>query len=200
MAAGIKTLRYSLNIEKLRKILENKGIEINEGLTDEEFEKIESFYNIKFPQVLRILYKAFLPNLYNWRDFSEDNVNKIKNYLAMPIEGIIFDIEYNNFWLDCFGEKTGDKEKDKAKALEYMKNAKEEDLPKLIPIYSHRYVPSFPDNIDVPILSVHQTDIIYYGRNIEDYFEHEFDSNYKAEQESADTGIIQVPFWSKLVC
>lgn len=190
----------SLNIEKLRKILENKGIEIYEGLTDEEFEKIESFYNIKFPQVLRILYKAFLPNLYNWRDFSEDNVNKIKDYLAMPIEGIIFDIEYNNFWLDCFGEKTGDKEKDKAKALEYMKNAKEEDLPKLIPIYSHRYVPSFPDNIDVPILSVHQTDIIYYGRNIEDYFEHEFDSNYKAEQESVVTGIIQVPFWSKLVC
>ena len=43
-----------------------------------------------------------------------------------------------------------------------------------------------------------QTDIIYYGKNIENYFEHEFDNNYNPEQESADLGIIEIPFWSKL--
>ena len=71
----------SFNIEKIRNILENKGIEIYDGLSEEEFEKIENFYNIKFPNVLRILYKSFLPNLYNWRDFSKNNVKNIKQYL-----------------------------------------------------------------------------------------------------------------------
>ena len=188
----------SFNIEKIRHILENKGIEIYDGLSEEEFEKIENFYNIKFPKVLRILYKSFLPNLYNWRDFSENNVKNIKQSLYWPIEGILFDIENNNFWMDCFGEKTGDIQQDKAKAKDYLKNANEEEVPKLIPIYSHRFVPSFPDSIDVPIFSVMGTDIVYYGKNIEEYIEHEFDSNYNPEQESADIGVIQVPFWSKI--
>ena len=188
----------SLKIEKIRQILENKEIEILNGLSDEEFEKIEKFYNIKFPKVLRILYKSFLPNFYNWRDFSENNVKKIKNYLNMPIEGILFDIENNGFWMDCFGEKTENPEQNKAKAEEYLKNAKEEEVPKLIPIYSHRYVPSFPNSIDVPIFSVMGTNIVYYGKNIEEYIGHEFDNNYNPEQESADIAIIQVPFWSKI--
>ena len=45
----------SLNIEKLREILKNKGIQIYEGLTEEEFEKIEKVYLIKFPKVLRLI-------------------------------------------------------------------------------------------------------------------------------------------------
>ena len=68
----------SLNIEKLREILKNKGIQIYEGLTEEEFEKIEKVYLIKFPKVLRLLYKSFLPEFYNWRDFSKEKVSKIK--------------------------------------------------------------------------------------------------------------------------
>ena len=47
----------SLNIEKLREILVNNEIKIDKGLTDEELEKIEKFNSIKFPQVLRLLYK-----------------------------------------------------------------------------------------------------------------------------------------------
>jgi len=189
----------SLNVDKLRTILENNGIQIYEGLTEEEFYKIESFYSIKFPKVLRILYKSFLPNFYNWRDFSDENVEKIKLYLNMPIEGIKFDIKYNNFWLECFGEKTGDIENDISKAEEYMKNAKEEEVPKLVPIYSHRYVPCFPEIIDVPVFSVHQTDIIYYGYNLEDYFEKEFNKNFSNQNENPDIGTKEVPFWSKLV-
>ena len=115
----------SINVEKIRQILENKGIEIHNGLSDEEFEKIEKFYNIKFPRVLKILYKSFLPNLYNWRDFSKNNVKNIKQYLNWPIEGILFDIENNNFWMDCFGEKTGDIQQEKAKAKDYLKNYNE---------------------------------------------------------------------------
>ena len=189
----------SLNIEKLREILVNKDIKIDKGLTDEEFEKIEKFYSIKFPQVLRLLYKSFLPEFYNWRDFSEENVSKIKYALNAPIEGIKFDIIHNNFWLECFGEKTGNKENDLNKAVEYMTNANEEEIPKLIPVYLHRYIPCFPDIIEVPVFSVHQTDIIYYGYNLEDYFEREFNKNFSYKNENPDIGAKEVPFWSKIV-
>ena len=164
----------SINIENIREVLIKNNIKLYEGLTDEEFEKIENFYSIKFPISLRALYKSFLPEFYNWRDFSEENVNKIKHYLNWPVEGILFDIKMNGFWKKCFGPWTDDINENIKNALEFLENSNNETVPKLIPIYSHRYVPCYPDIIDVPVISVYQTDIIFYGDNLEDYFKKEF--------------------------
>ena len=49
----------SINIERIKEILVKHNIQLFEGLTDEEFDKIESFYSIKFPSSLRLLYKSF---------------------------------------------------------------------------------------------------------------------------------------------
>jgi hypothetical protein len=47
-------------------------------------------------------------------------------------------------------------------------------VPKLIPIYGHRYVPTV-NGVDNPsIFSVYQTDVIYYGIDLENYFRIEF--------------------------
>ena len=40
---------------------------------------------------------------------------------------------------------------------------------KLLPIYGHRYMPMILQK-DPPIISIHDVDIIYYGENLEDYF------------------------------
>ena len=124
----------SINIERIKEILVKHNVQLFEGLTDEEFDKIESFYSIKFPSSLRLLYKSFLPSFYNWRDFSEENVKYIKMRLQRPYEGIIFDIKMNNFWIKCFGEKTNDMNKNIKIALDYLNNSKNEIVPKLIPI------------------------------------------------------------------
>ena len=189
-------------------------VKLYEGLTDEEFDKIEKFYSIKFPISLRTLYKSFLPEFYNWRDFSEENVEKIKNKLNWPIEGILFDIEMNGFWKKCFGKWTDDINENKKKALEYLKNADNEQVPKLIPVYSHRYVPCYPDIMDVPVISVYQTDIIYYGYNLENYFQKELypikknsleeylksiiEANSIAK-EPADLHYKEIPFWTEII-
>ena len=164
----------SINIESIRKTLIQNNIKLYEGLTDEEFEKIENFYSIKFPISLRALYKSFLPEFYNWRDFSQENVNKIKYYLNWPIEGILFDIQMNGFWKKCFGPRTNDINENTKIALEFLENSSNETVPKLIPVYQHRYIPCFPDIMDIPVISVYQTDIVFYGHNLEDYFKHEF--------------------------
>ena len=164
----------SINIEKIKEVLIKNNITLYDGLTDEEFENIEKFYSIKFPISLRTLYKSFLPEFYNWRDFSEENVNKIKYYLNWPIEGILFDIQNNGFWKKCFGQRTNDINENKKIALEFLENSNNETVPKLIPVYAHRYVPCYPDIMDIPVISVYQTDIVFYGKNLEDYFKSEF--------------------------
>ena len=46
--------------------------------------------------------------------------------------------------------------------------------PKLIPLIGHRYLPEEPHEGGNPVFSVYQSDVIYYGANLADYFEREF--------------------------
>ncbi len=46
--------------------------------------------------------------------------------------------------------------------------------PRLIPICGHRMMPDEPCAAGNPIFSVHQTDIIHYGFDLDDYFRIEF--------------------------
>ena len=54
---------------------------------------------------------------------------------------MLFDIEFNGFWKKCFGTKTNDIKENKKIALEFLENAINETVPKLIPVNGHRYVP-----------------------------------------------------------
>ena len=195
----------SIDVNYLKEILIKKGETLEEGLSDEEFKKIEICYSIKFPISLRTLYKSFLPSgfdFYNWRDFSEDNVTKIKTKLKWPLEGMLFDVVANGFWKKCFGPKTNNIEENQDIVINYTNNSSNEIVPKLIPIFSHRYVPCYPDVMNMSVISVYQTDIIYYGYDLEDYFEKEFgaidkykeqaDINYKKEP-------VKIPFWTEII-
>ena len=44
----------SLDVNYINEVLIQKGITHEEGLSDEEFEKIENFYSIKFPIALEV--------------------------------------------------------------------------------------------------------------------------------------------------
>jgi hypothetical protein len=56
-------------------------------------------------------------------------------------------------------------------------------VPRLVPVFSHRYLPAEPHLSGNPVLSVYQTDIIYYGSNLKRYIAHEF-GNLTREQAS----------------
>jgi hypothetical protein len=71
------------------------------------------------------------------------------------------------------------------------------NAPKLIPIYSHRYIPEKPNESGNPILSVYQTDIIYYGANLLEYFENEF--RRKGTKLEIDSRIKEIEFWSEII-
>ena len=139
------------------------------GLTDGEFDKIELRFGFSFPPDLRQVLQFALPvggAFPNWRNDSDD---ALTGRLESPFEGIMFDVESSDFWLDDWGMKP----KSEADRRSIVKSAIVK-APKLIPIFSHRFVPAEPSEAGNPVFSVHQTDIIYYGNDLADYFHRDF--------------------------
>lgn len=119
------------------KLLKDKGIKFDAGLTQNELEKIYEIYKIKFPLSLKsfLTTEEYIPN----STHSPDQWCKISREQRVEV------------------------------VAELYKNT-----PKIIPVYSHRFMPEMNDDNDPPVLSIHYGDIVYYGRNLQEYLLHEF--------------------------
>ncbi len=170
------------------------GIRLEAGLTDSEVKMVENRYGFVFPPDLRQLLQFGLPVGDKFVDWRNGKSEEIQVRLDWPFDGICFDIENNDFWLDKWGEKPLDTEDQFIVAKRYVDRA-----PKLIPIYSHRYIPDSPNQAGNPILSVYQTDIIVYGSTLEMYLLNEFGSAASREDLSSSLGEKKIKFWSRLV-
>ena len=182
-----------LSYEKSINLLKAKGIEFETGLTGVEMEKIESTYKIEFPKSLKMFLMAVLPvsrGFYNWRNFDEDNIRFIKMVMNRPIEDVC-EFADEIYWCDDWGEEP-ENEVDICRAVRNkLKNA-----PILLPIYGHRYMPVISvDN--PPVISVHGIDIIYYGKDLEDYFEVEFGG--KKQEAIWFENVQPISFWSDII-
>ena len=161
-------------IKLLIQLLKSRGIQFEKGLTNEELITVEANFDITFPPDLQTLLCLELPvskGFVNWRKAlsSKEYEDEVFDKLNRPLEGMLFDIENNAFWDENWGEKPEIFEQQKEIATQNFKK-----YPKLIPIYSNRYIPSKPHETGNPILSVHQIDIIYYGFDLATYFRNEF--------------------------
>lgn len=166
-------MKHAQKKEVIRK-LKAKKVEFEHGLSDQEIQEIELKFDIQFPPDLRDFVQTELPisdNFVNWRLglHSKDEEAYIRHRIDWPFGSMVFDIEHNIFWMEGWGEKSEDINKNIMVAEIYY-----ETYPKMIPIFSHRYIPSKPYKAGNPIFSIYQTDIIYYGYDLAHYFAHEF--------------------------
>lgn len=165
-------------------IFSNQNIHIERGLTEFEIQELEKIYSLEFSNDWKEVYSKFLPidtGFYNWRDKSEANVLFIKDILAQPYRDILEyyeEIQWNPSW----GDEPVNNQHKFLKIAELLEKA-----PQLIPIYGHRYLPIIEK---APVLSVHNIDIICYGKNLVDYFFIEFGHKRVAGDEYK-----YVPFW-----
>lgn len=175
--------------------LKNKGIIFDKGLSLAEIAEIEKRFCITFPAELVQLYSIELPvsdGFYNWRNINEDNIRHINEVLNMPLQGLIFDLQSNNFWCDEFGKKPESIEDARNMLIEHYKRA-----PQMIPIYGHRYMPFLPNETNIPVFSIVQSDIIYYGIDLVSYLEIEF--GFKQYIEIVQANIRYINFWSDIL-
>jgi hypothetical protein len=143
-------------------------------------------YALTFPEdLLTLLRDRRIEGGYNWS--VEDPA--IRRMLAWPLEMLSRDVDQGLWWPD-WGERP-DKGAERREVLrEALGRA-----PKLIPLYSHRFLPEQPAGPGNPVFSMHGFDTVYYGVDLADYFAREFGSH----PEPVEMPVRKVPFWSELV-
>jgi len=144
-------------------------IEFAPGLTDSEVHTVESRFGFRFPPDLRAFLQTALPRGPRFPDWRSGDHAELCEWLDLPRQGVLFDVEHNGFWLDEWGPRPINMRDTLAQATELIRAA-----PRLLPIYGHRMMPDEPLVSGNPVFSVHQTDIIYYGGDLAHYLCCEF--------------------------
>ena len=186
----------NLQIKELIEKLKDKSVTFDSGLTHEETLQIQDKFGFRFPPDLKHFLQTALPTsegFYDWRrslksEFVADN---IRIQLRWPLEGMLFDIEKSNFWVEDWGQKPTSTKEQFNVAENYFKT-----YPRLVPIYSHRYIPSEPNTNDNPVFSVYQMDIIYYGYNLATYLANEFSFSLSDNFEIIEEPKHEIEFWT----
>jgi hypothetical protein len=181
-----------LRVESGHKLAGNFGMgNWTSGYTQAELDEAQEKFGLRFPADLIDLLRERRPiQGYDWRADDE----AILAALRWPLEGMLFDVEHSDFWLPSWGERpaaVGERTEVVAKAVA--------QAPKLIPILAHRYIPEEPNERGNPVLSVYQTDIIYYGNDLGDYFRREFDFALNPSQAGPLNPTRRIPFWSDII-
>ena len=147
-------------IDNIKLLLRTQGFVIAQGLAEKEIAAIQERYDFCFPDDLREMLLHFVPvgnGFYDWNNATV-RPQAIRKALDAPVEGIVFDVKHNSFWMEEWGQRPTDIAA--AVAVAFAALAK---VPKLIPVYGHRYIPSVPLRAGNPVISVQQTDISITG-------------------------------------
>lgn len=176
-------------------LLRHKGVLFDNGLSDLEITEIQEKFDVNFPPDLKQLLQIQLPvsdGFVNWRQGLSDKTTgeNIIDRLGWPLEGILWDIK-NGAWLSIWCERPQNYDDQLATARSCYAR-----VPKIVPVYSHRYIPSEPNEAGNPIFSIHQTDIIYYGYDLATYFANEFHFKLNDTFQVIDKPNRQIEFWS----
>lgn len=179
--------------DELIEFLKERGVVIDRGLSESDIICIEKEYGIYFPKEWKQFYSMALPiseGFYNWRDSSGENIKYIKEIIDTPAKELLEDID-SIYWCDEWGEEPAEQEERRKIIIKKIRSA-----PKLIPIYSHRYLVSMEAKQN-PVFSISGTDIIYYGENLLSYFQIEF--GLKKYDAMNYDNISHIPFWSDMI-
>jgi hypothetical protein len=169
---------------------------IGPGLTDDEFAHIEQYYEFEFAADHRAFLAAGRPlsspapgrQRSLWPDWRDGDPGDLRERLDWPVEGALFDVQHNALWHPSWGERPADTSEALSTARQHLSRA-----PKMIPVYSHRYLPAGRGTYGHPVLSIYQTDIIVYGTDLVDYINNEFGRRFVRANWTPPP---MVPFWS----
>jgi hypothetical protein len=179
-------------------------IAIEDGLSAVEVRKVEERFGFQFPPDLSALLQYALPignvppkpgvirngrGFPNWRDLNSPDLQR---QVAWPVDGILHDVQHASFWPGSWSERPRSADESLSFATSELRRA-----PKLIPIFGHRYICEAPHETGNPVISVWQTDVIYYGANLADYLDIEFFGRSRADERRESS--VDIPFWSKLI-
>lgn len=166
------------------------AVTIEPGLSDDEFGRVEQMLGFEFADDHRAFLAAGLPVGPSWPHWRGEGRKTLQKRMQLPVDGILFAVEWNNFWTPGWGQRPA-RMKDALRTANYQLAR----VPRLVPVFSHHYLPAGRGSFGHPVLSVVQTDVAAVGSDLADYIAGEFgpDGNSPA------TAVPTVDFWSTLV-
>ena len=158
--------------------------------TKDQLDDVQAKWELRFPPDLVALFLERRPvsSSGHMVDWISDSDETIREALGWPLKGFWFDVEKSDFWWPEWGVRPTDRDERYA-ALK----AAFDVAPTLIPIFAHRYIPAEPHETGNPVFSVWQTDVIYYGADLMDYFDREFGEGKRGP---LPADLKEIPFWS----
>jgi hypothetical protein len=126
------------------------GIPVAPGLADDEISHIESSHDFTFADDHRDFLTAGVPVGEAWPDW-RGNVDR---HLRLPVDGILFAVEWKQFWDDGWGKRPA-RMKDALRSARYQLAR----VPRMVPVHSHWYLPAGRGTSGHPVLSIYQADI-----------------------------------------
>jgi hypothetical protein len=180
----------ALGAAAARLLADSGRFPIRPGLTDAELVGVETEFGFSFADDHRAFLAAGLPWGRGWTDWRGGDRGQLRERLALPVEGVLFDVMENGFWYDGWGPRPADDDAAVSVARGGLVTA-----PRMIPVYSHRYLPAGRGAAGHPVLSIYQTDVVCYGADIVDYLRREFGLGEASKDPCRPT----VTFWSRLV-
>lgn len=177
-----------LGAEAAARLAASGATTVDTGLTDAEVDRVEELLGFTFADDHRTFLAAGLPVGAGWPDWRNGGRRALQRALQMPRDGVLFDVECNDFWFPDWGPRPA-RMKDALRSANYHLAR----APQLVPVHSHRYLPAGRGSFGQPVLSVVQTDVIVYGADLAAYVEREFGGDDSLRP------AVDVEFWSDLV-
>jgi hypothetical protein len=175
--------------DPIGELLRKAGVDLDVGLSREELDAVERRFEFRFLPEHREFLRLHLPVGSGWPDWRSGDPSQLEESLMWPLDSALFDVRNKEFWPLTWGTRPVDETEAVAVARRHL-----EEMPKLVPVYGHRYLPAAPAPSPAPVFSVYQTDVIYYGKDLVDYIEHEFGTT----KPWTPGPTARIPFWSDL--
>ena len=149
--------------------LADAGAWLEPGLSGAELSAVQAKWGIVFCADHAALLGIGVPVGDGWLDWRHDPDEKVRERLRAPVDGLLFDVTHNEFWPASWGERPADGEAATERAATVLAG-----WPRLLPLFGHRYLPAGPYPTPSPVLSVVQSDVIWYGSDLLEWVQREF--------------------------
>jgi len=145
----------------MTKLWSERGVSLEQGLTDDETAYIEADYGFRFPPDLKALLQRAQPTSHGFIDWRNTGSAGLRGMLAEPMEGVLDDVRDGRLWLPDWGVRPDDAAMAHEAAQRWL-----HDAPTLIPFWGGIYIPDDPSIEGNPLFIVHRGDIVFIAETL----------------------------------
>lgn len=164
---------------------------IGPGLTEQELAGIETRFGFAFADDHRAFLAAGLPTGPAWPDWRYGDEAQLRSWLDKPVEGVLLAVAERDFWHPGWGTRPARRTDAVADGRAHLAS-----VPRLVPVYSRRYLPAGRSTFAHPVMSVYGADMVHFGEDLVDYVRQEFGGPQDRADERWQVVDATAAFWA----